>query len=287
MKQDIPHIKFEPAKKDNIGFEIIPLERIHRDRHKYDHDPEQPHQLNFFKLTFYTKGEGRHFADFNWYPVKQNTLVYHTKEQINAFDFSSNLEGYCIIFTEDYFVNSFSHLPKDFVFRLFNPQLFSPVIQIPDDSEFITFFNILLQEYQLTEGFNYPTILQSLFVILISKAETIKQEQTFHIKDNSKIALFQKFIILLDKHFTSTRSAEDYAKQLHISYKHLNATCKELTNKTAKTIISEYIILQAKRLLINSEIKSAELAYKIGFEDPTNFTKFFKKYTGLTPKAFK
>ena len=44
MEQDIPHIKFEPAKKDNIGFEIIPLQRIDRDRDKYDHDPEQPHQ---------------------------------------------------------------------------------------------------------------------------------------------------------------------------------------------------------------------------------------------------
>ncbi|MBI0400047.1 helix-turn-helix transcriptional regulator [Cyclobacterium marinum] len=50
--------------------------------------------------------------------------------------------------------------------------------------------------------------------------------------------------------------------------------------------MDDFIILQAKRNLINSTTNSAELAYKLGFEDPTNFTKYFKKNTGLTPKSF-
>ena len=53
------------------------------------------------------------------------------------------------------------------------------------------------------------------------------------------------------------------------------------------SIINDFIVLQAKRKLINSDIKSAQLAHFLGFEDPTNFTKYFKKLTGLTPKSFK
>jgi AraC-like DNA-binding protein len=283
---DIPHIEFNPATIGNFGIEIISIEKITQNKEQYTHNPELPHQLKFYILFFFTQGTGRHFIDFNWYPVQQNSLVYLTKEQVNAFEFSENLKGYCIIFTENYFVDCFSNLSKDFVFRLFNPQLFSPILQIPKESDFNTYFNLLQKEYNHPKSFNQKTVIESLFVILVSKAEHIKQNQTFNIKDSSKIMVFQKFTSLIEQNLSKSRSAEFYATELAISYKHLNTICKELLNKTAKSVIDDFVILQAKRHLINSDIKSTELAYKLGFEDPTNFTKYFKKKTGLTPKSF-
>ena len=286
MTKDIPHIKFNASTTKNFGFEILPIEKIAREKEKYNHNPELPHQLKFYNLIFFTSGSGRHFIDFNWFPVQENSLVYLTKEQVNAFDFSANLNGFCIIFTEQYFVNCFSNLPEDFVFRLFNPQLFSPILRIPKLSDFRTYFNLLQQEFSSTESFNQKSIIESLFVILISKAEDLKQNQTFHIKDNSKIKVFQKFTSLIETHLSKSRSADFYARELSITYKHLNVICKELVNKTAKTVIDDFIILQAKRNLINSSLKITELAYKLGFEDPTNFSKYFKKHTSLTPNSF-
>lgn len=84
-----------------------------------------------------------------------------------------------------------------------------------------------------------------------------------------------------------SRNANFYAKKLNITYKHLNSICKDVADVTAKQFIDAFIILEAKRLLINSEMKSTELAYTLGFEEPTNFVKYFKKYTGLTPNTFK
>lgn len=263
------------------------LEFIAANRDSFDHNPEVPHQLSFYNIIFFTEGEGKHFIDFNWFPVQKNTLVYLTKDQINAFDFSGNLNGFCILFTEDYFAKCFANLPKDFVYRLFNPQLFSPILHIPKHAEFAKYFNLIKTEFSKKTAFNQATIIQSLFVILISKAEQYKQEQTFHIKDDSKILLFQKFMILLENQFSKSRNADYYAKEIAISYKHLNTICKALVNKTAKQVINDFVILQAKRKLINSTIKSTTLGYKLGFEDPTNFTKYFKKNTGLTPKQFK
>ena len=60
-----------------------------------------------------------------------------------------------------------------------------------------------------------------------------------------------------------------------------------MVSVTAKQFIDAFVILEAKRLLINSEIKSTELAYSLGFEEPTNFVKYFKKHTGFTPNTFK
>ena len=286
MKKDIPHITFQPGSTDNFGFEIVPISEIAKNKNSHTHDPEMPHQLKFYNLIFFTQGSGRHFIDFNWFPVQENSLIYLTKDQISAFEFSENLKGYCIIFTEEYFVNSFSNLTNDFVFRLFNPELFSPILQIGQNSDFLTYFNLLLKEYGRPHSFNHKTIINSLLTILISKAENLKQNLTFHISDAAKIILYQNFISLLEKNLTYSRSANFYAKELAVSYKHLNTVCKELINKTAKNVIDDFIILQAKRNLINSTTNSAELAYKLGFEDPTNFTKYFKKNTGLTPKSF-
>ncbi len=286
MIKDIPPITFNPASSDNFGLEIVPLEEIAKNKNKHQHHPELPHQLKFYSLIFFTEGSGRHFIDFNWFPVQKNSLVYLTKDQINAFEFSDELKGYCILFTEEYFVNSFSNLTDDFVFKLLNPELFSPILQIPENSDFITYFKLLLKEYKNFNSFNHQIIINSLLTILISKAENVKKDTTYYNSDSSQVALYQNYISLIEKNLSKSRSANFYANELAVSYKHLNTVCKELINKTAKNVIDDFVILQAKRNLINSTTNSAELAYSLGFEDPTNFTKYFKKNTGLTPKSF-
>ncbi|CDF78710.1 transcriptional regulator, AraC family [Formosa agariphila KMM 3901] len=285
-ENQIPYITFNPETTENFGFEIVPIEKIRRGKNNQLHDPEQPHQLKFYNLIYFTAGSGSHFIDFNWFPVQKHSLIYLTKEQVNAFDFSGNLDGFCMIFTEDYFIDCFANLSKDFVFRLFNPQLFSPILQIPKTSDFNDYFKLLQKEYINSDMFNQKSIINALFTILISKAETIKQSQTLYIKESSKIITFQKFTALIEIHLTQSRNASFYANELAMTYKHLNSICKELVNKTAKNVIDDFIILQAKRRLINSNIKSTELAYHLGFEDATNFTKYFKKHTGFTPKSF-
>ena len=287
MNKEIPQIEFAPNSNEQYGFEIVPIQKIARNSHSYEVNPEKPHQLKFFNLIFITKGASKHFIDFKWYNIEKNTLIYLTKEQINAFQFTDDLDGYCLIFTEDFFVRCFTNFPKDFVFRLFNPQLFSPLLTIPKNATFLQYVKILNEESKEDLTSNQKVVIESLFAVLVAKAEELKKHQTFHISDSSKTKTFMKFMKLLENHFSQNRSALFYANHLAITYKHLNTICHELVNKTAKTVISDYIILQAKRSLINSEIKSTELAYKLGFEDPTNFSKYFKKSTGLTPKEFK
>ena len=192
-----------------------------------------------------------------------------------------------MIFTEAYFVKCFSHVSKEFVFHMFNPQLFSPVLQIPDDSDFLEYIKIYEKEYTKERTIHQKTILDSLFIILLSKTEQQKQYDSLQSNDTKKSVLFQQFIALLATNYRKERGAIFYATSLAITYKYLNEVCKAIVNKTAKSVINDYIILQAKRSLINSSIKSAELAYQLGFEDPTNFTKYFKKYTGYTPKSFR
>jgi len=74
---------------------------------------------------------------------------------------------------------------------------------------------------------------------------------------------------------------------LTITTKHLNEVVKEFTLDTAKTFIDGYVILEAKRSIVSTDNGFKEIAYEIGFDELTNFTKFFKKNVGVSPKAFR
>lgn len=262
------------------------IDKIIQSQGKNSHSSELPHQLKFYMLIFFIEGSGRHFVDFNWYPVEENSLVYLSKGQIHAFDFSQNLNGFCIVFTEKYLLGSSTSLQANFAYRLANPQIFSPVVQISKILEFNTYSNLLREEFNNLNSYNREDILDSLFAALILKLESLKQNQLINLNDASTIETYQKFTFLIEKNISISRSASFYAKEIAISYKHLNSICKKLVNKTAKSVIDDVVILHAKRSLIYSTLNIAQVANLLGFEDQTNFSKYFKKHTGLTPKSF-
>ncbi|MFY0631733.1 MAG: helix-turn-helix domain-containing protein [Flavobacteriaceae bacterium] len=288
MTKEIPNIQFESKYSKIKGIEIITIESLIQRKENLDHFPEKAHQLDFYMLVFYTEGETEHLVDFVWHKVKKNTLFYLTKGQINAFKFNRNIKGHLIIFTEDYFKSQLNKLPKNAVIRLFTSHLFSPKIQIPESSNVPEYINLLNDEfYKEKNEFNKSNIINSLYTVIFSKLEQLKKHQTFYLKESQKLEAFLNFKSLIDQHFTESRNADFYAQKMNITYKHLNTICKEIVDITAKQFIDEFIILEAKRKLINSEIKSTELAYSLGFEEPTNFVKYFKKHTRLTPNSFK
>ena len=74
----------------------------------------------------------------------------------------------------------------------------------------------------------------------------------------------------------------------------MNVSEKRLTNATArtfgkspKTIIDERVTLEAKRLLIHTNLSIKEVGYDLGFEEPTNFIKYFRKHNNKTPIEFR
>ncbi|MEP3210478.1 MAG: helix-turn-helix domain-containing protein [Maribacter sp.] len=288
MKNELPKIQFESNFLEVKGIEIITLESLMQRRERLNHYPEKPHQIEFYALAYYTAGQTKHLVDFVWHEAKPNSLLYLSKGQVNAFDFNEEVQGYLILFTEAYFKKQLNKLPNTEVVRLFNSHLFSPKIQIPDNSNVKKYIELLFAEfYNEKETFNKANTIDALFTVLFSKLEQLKKFQTFHIKDSDKLAQFLQFKSLVEQQYIQSRNADFYANKMGISYKHLNSICKEIINSTAKQFIDAFIVLEAKRRLINSSVKSTELAFNMGFEEPTNFVKYFKKKTGLTPNKFK
>jgi AraC family transcriptional activator of pobA len=82
------------------------------------------------------------------------------------------------------------------------------------------------------------------------------------------------------------RKAALYARRLDYSPRTLNRATQETVGRTAKQYVDDRVVLEAKRLLAHSDITVAECASRTGFDDPANFSKFFRARTGLTPGTF-
>jgi AraC-like DNA-binding protein len=80
---------------------------------------------------------------------------------------------------------------------------------------------------------------------------------------------------------------KEYAEMLYITPNHLNALVNATIGKSAGTLIRDRILLEAKRMLVNSDQNVNEIAYQLQFEDNAYFSRFFKKYTDTSPEKFR
>ena len=99
--------------------------------------------------------------------------------------------------------------------------------------------------------------------------------------------LFYRFIVLVEEKFKYQRVLSDYAKDLCISTKHLSTLVKELSGRTAGSWIDSYVILEAKRLLISTDMSIQEVSEQLHFANQSFFGKFFKHNTGKSPSQYR
>lgn len=285
----IPQVSFKPATSENNFVEIMDLGDLYHRRKILDHDPEQPHRVAFHALIYIEKGVGSHFIDFTHRRFEDGTFIFVRQNQVHAFDLTSQPQGKAILFTKDFVED----IQKSMRMPVFSPlhltSAYSPVFT-PSPTLQVSCKNLLseiINEIERKKSDPDPLILMLLFssLLLMIKREKAKPE-TQLLSQNQSDKLSQ-FITLLEQQFTQTRNASDYADQLHITYKTLNHICKLATKKTAKQLIDAYTILESKRRLALEKKSIQQVADTLGFDEATNFVKYFKKHTLVTPSDFR
>lgn len=95
------------------------------------------------------------------------------------------------------------------------------------------------------------------------------------------------FVLLLEDHYITEKSVDFYATKLNLSAKRLNQILKQKTGKTISQILQERTLTEAKHLLFVGKKSIKEIAYTLGFQDASYFSRFFKKMTKLSPDEFR
>jgi AraC-like DNA-binding protein len=281
----IPNITFSRKHSNNAELQIVDLTEL-RQRKDITLNPEHPHRVKFFGFIYIESGHGSHIVDFEECPFKTGTVIFVQREQVHQFDFSHKPTGKVVLFTQAFLdkVHANMRLPN-YTPTHFNIQ-HSPLLQLnlSEQEKSVTLIKQIIDEINNEQS--DPLIVMYLFAAFALSLHRLRPEIKQDKLTQEMSVRFARFFELIQGNYHKVRDAKWYALQLNTTYKTLNHVCKLATGLTAKQLIDSFTILEIKRTLVVNNTNSTQIAYDFGFEDASNFVKYFKKLTNSTPSEF-
>lgn len=268
----------------NLAFKLFSFE----DERYFDHIQRN----NYYSLIWFTNGSGIIKADFSEYEFNDSTLFAFSPYQPFMLNTAVDLNGIALQFHPDFFCIHKHQAEVACNGVLFNNIYNPPFISI-DENSAITFKMLLDQmkaEMQNPALAQYELLISYLkiFLITASRLKTEQEPAALESYANEKEPfILQSLKEAIEKDFKTKHSASDYAKLLNISPKALAKVTKTYFNKTLTDLISERIIIEAKRELYLTNKSVKEIAYELGYPDEYYFSRFFKTNADVSPQMYR
>lgn len=268
-----------------FDFKALPVEIEVKDLRFIKKKPQvlgQPHKATFYQIIWIAEGKALFRIDFREVPVNANEMLIISSGQVCEFDTKSDYSGKIILFTGSFF--TVTELDSTFLHtsEILNPFSLNKTIPICPHlaGNLITLLNDKLK-YPVDAFHSW--IAQSYLRIILFEAERLLAASYPSASNN----IGRRFYNAVEQHFRNNRNTGFYVGLLGINEKVLSQKVKTLTGNTPKVYIDSRTILEARRLLSYSSLSIKEVCFELGFDEPTNFTKYFRKHTGMTPAGFR
>lgn len=274
------------ANVDSASFWISKMEDIYTKR---DGKVDEPHRHNYYTVLIINTAKGLHKIDFNDYELGNQQVFFVAPGQVHQVIESEKSFGYAMTFSNLFLVEN--NIPLSFIdsLNLFQNYGQSPPLE-PGKEQFekIEGFTKSIYELFISDSNMKNLSIGSFLKLLLIECNNICSINPFESDiDSSGDNLIRNFKKAVDKNYKKEHSTTFYANQLYITPDHLNRTFRARVGKTAKDYIQARIITEAKRLLYFTDLSNKEIAYELGFNEPGNFSAFFKKNTDLSPSDFR
>lgn len=233
------------------------------------------HRHLFYAVYWIHEGNGTHIIDFKEYEIKPDRLFFINPEQVHFLHEAVRLRYSALQFTED-FIMPFSSMGQREI----------DVFKDMDEEEKGRIALLFKQLYaESVSGLpNATAVIQSEINTLLLELERMGHTDTFL---PIVPELLQRYKRLIDNNFAKERQVQSYAMQLGISPNYLNVLAKRYFGKSALAMINDRVVLEVKRLLSRTDCDISEIAYIVGFNELSYFSRFFKRNTGMTPIEFR
>lgn len=246
---------------------------------------ESLHRHEFYFLLVVHRGAGSHEIDFVSYPVVDHSVFFVRPGQAHRLALEAACTGYLVEFSTDY-VRRTSGLPKE----LFRRASRHGVLQ-PEPSQFNEICATInsIQNEQQTASLGTQHAIDAHFSLLMIELARLCNVESYKSVQQPAYALerYDELVDLIEQHLAQHKLTSDYARMMHMSVYQVNALAKSLTGNTCSELINACIITEAKRHLLATTEQVKEIAYHLGYEDPSYFIRYFKKHTGVSPDAFR
>jgi AraC family transcriptional regulator, transcriptional activator of pobA len=253
-------------------------------------------RADYFSFGFVKEGSGFYTIDENKFSFSSRSIYFTNPGHIKSFEINELNDAYMITFTENFLrENVHSEIYNEFPFLL--AEIIPPMTLSEEKfKEFETLYKQIFDEYEKPSVYKNK-ILGNLFVVLLLKLkEEFWLDYNPIIEGNRNSQIVKSFKQLLESEFKKIMEkqqndcklqAQLFAETLNLHPNYLNSVIKSKTGKT----INEWIVIRTlsatKSLLKNTSLSVKEIAYILGYSEPTHFNRFFKKHQNTTPIAYR
>jgi len=255
---------------------------------------QYPMRSDFFTLVLVEKGTFHVRVNLKDHELRRNQLAFAAPTALKQLVRHSPGCVYTgIIFTPEYLARIGIHKERLEALHFFASGR-TPVLQLePQEAEHLRSLLWQVKEKSKPETQQHhpfaAEVLQHTFLLFLFELGAIARKGSVLTRPrlDRKEELTVKFAKLVTEHFREKRKVHEYAEMLYLSPKYLSEAVQAFTGKTAGELIDEVVAQEARFLLLNPSLRIAEIAAMLNFPDQSHFGKFFKRKTGLSPKAFR
>lgn len=275
-----------------IDFTILSIPDIH------PHIPFKSPVMraDYFSFILTKEGSGVYYLDDNIFPFGSKTIYFTNPGHIKSYELNESKDALIITLSEKFLrENVHSEIYGEFPFLLAEKAPPNELLQ-EDFEEFDSLYSQILNEFGKESEYKNK-ILGNLFMVILLKIKE-KFWSTYNpIEEGSRDSqIVKSFKRLLELEFRKVLNndqndvklqAQHFAQKLDLHPNYLNSVIKSKTGRTVNDWISKRTLTIAKSLLLNTPYSSKEIAYKLGFSEPTHFSRFFKNHTQVSPNLFR
>lgn len=250
---------------------------------------EGPHRHNYQELLWIKAGTGRHKIDEQVLEITPATFYLVARGHVHYFMEGRNLEGFTLRFTDDFLLEGFLGEGWNYRTTLFSHFAIHPglTVDLNDANRFSLLLEQMAAEYE-HENFGRIPLLRHMLGQLLVLLERNRQTTLLDLEPLTWTAkIYQDFVQQLEDHFRRFHHVSYYAAQLGVTSRQLSDISRDFSGKTAKQIIQDRLILEAKRYLHYTNASVKEIAWELGYKDPSYFSKVFRNSENVAPHNYK
>lgn len=247
-----------------------------------------PMQYPVYTIYFIPEGKGIFHADFGTLPFNGPVLLFSTPLQMIYLDECKGLNCIRLQFHSDFYCIEYHRQEVACNGLLFNNIYIDPVIQLSEKEAivFVSLLNNIQEEFKQDKP--SETMMQAYLQLFLAKSSNIKIKALSEPMGRvEKDEMMERFRLLLDEHFLTLHKPSDYASLLAMTPDNFTKRSTRYFRKTPSQLIQERLILEAKKQLHLTRQSIKEVAYNLKFQDEFYFSRFFKKFTKVSPQAFR
>ncbi len=246
-----------------------------------------PHRHTFNEFFLISSGSGTHIVDFVEYQIRPNMLFVVGPGQVHYWDIETLPTGFVILFMEEVF-QFFGH--DSLITQL---DLFSTFGKAACylSMEEAMWFQQMMENVEVeiqTNDFGWRETIVSLMQMMLVRAQRsyyLASESTESLVAGQRIT--RQFLDQVEQSVTENLNVGQLAETLGLTVAHLTTMVRQVMGVSAGTLLRQRRVLEAKRLLVHTDMTIAEVAFALSFADPSYFGRFFKRETKSTPRQFR